>query len=97
MKAKDLPKIAFGLSLVTPVIFLIVLLGARSLPIFLTVVMILSVLGAIVLSIVSFVKISKKKIKSGFGLSLTALILSIFFLFIWILGYMFAIASMPAL
>lgn len=97
MKINDLPKISFGLSLVTPVIFLFTILGFRNPPNFLIVIMLLSVLGAIVLSIVSLVNISRKKIKNGFGISLTALILGIFLLFIWILGYMFAIASMPIL
>ena len=94
MKVKCLPKISFGLSLVTPVVFLFVIFGLRAFSNFLIVVMILSVVGAIVLSIVSLVKISRRKIKYGVGLSVTALVLAVLFLFVWILGYMFAVASL---
>lgn len=82
-----LPKMAFYLSLITPVVLILSAVGISFFNwIFLTLV-ILSTMVSLVFGIISLVKISKRKIKGGFVYSLMSVIFSGFFLLLWIVAF----------
>lgn len=82
-----LPKTAFYLSLITPLVLILSAFGVSFFNwIFLTLV-IVSTIVSLTFGIISLVKISKKKIKGGLVYGIISVVFSGLFLFLWVIAF----------